>query len=173
MSRKSFILIGLFWLVLIGGMVGFKEFTLRTGEEFLLRTLPVDPRDLFRGDYVVLNYEISTFDAEEIGLDLEMPILLFGKNVYTEIEVRDGYATAIAVHVEKPQRPFIKGQISSFSSGGEMQLSYGIESYFIPEGKGRLIEERRGEGIDVRVSVDTFGNAAIKSLVIGGEDFLF
>ena len=37
MSRKSFILIGLFWLVLIGGMVGFKEFTLRTGEEFLLR----------------------------------------------------------------------------------------------------------------------------------------
>ena len=173
MSKKSFILIGLFWLALIGGLAGFKEFTLRTGEEFLLRTLPVDPRDLFRGDYVVLNYDISTFDATAAGLDQESPALLFGRDVYTALEVRDGYASATGVHLQKPGWPFIKGRVNSVSSGGEIQVWYGIESYFVPEGKGGLIEERRDEGIDVRVSVDTFGNAAIRSLVIGGEDFRF
>ena len=33
--------------------------TLTTGETILLRVVPVDPRDLFRGDYVILSYEIS------------------------------------------------------------------------------------------------------------------
>jgi uncharacterized membrane-anchored protein len=173
MSRKTFILIGLFWLALIGGLVGFKEFTLRTGEEILLRTVPVDPRDLFRGDYVVLSYEISSFNTAEIDTDLEMPLLWVGHNVYTALEIRDGYGTAIGIYSKKPEWPFIKGHISSLSSAGEMRLSYGIESYFVPEGKGELIEERRDEGIDVRVSVDAFGNAVIQSLVIGGKDFSF
>ena len=32
---------------------------LREGSEVLLQTRPVDPRDFLRGDYVVLNYQIS------------------------------------------------------------------------------------------------------------------
>ena len=173
MSRKVFILIGFVWLALIAGLIGFKEFTLRTGEEILLRTVPVDPRDLFRGDYVVLNYEISSFNTTEIDTDLEELFLWGDRHVYTALEIRDGYGTAIGLYSRKPDRPFIKGRISYWSSSGEVRLSYGIESYFVPEGKGGLIEERRNEGIDVRVSVDTFGNAAIRSLVIGGKDFSF
>lgn len=30
---------------------GVREVTLRTGTEVVLQTVPVDPRDLFRGDY--------------------------------------------------------------------------------------------------------------------------
>ena len=30
------------------------------GPRYLLQTRPVDPRDLLRGDYVILGYEIST-----------------------------------------------------------------------------------------------------------------
>ena len=33
---------------------------LRSGQEVRLETAPVDPRDLFRGDYVVLDYRIGT-----------------------------------------------------------------------------------------------------------------
>ena len=36
---------------------------LRGGTEIRLRTVPVDPRDLFRGDYVILAYPISTVEA--------------------------------------------------------------------------------------------------------------
>ncbi|AIJ53947.1 hypothetical protein C086_00847 [Brucella abortus F6/05-3] len=32
---------------------------LRSGQDIVFQTEPVDPRDLMRGDYVVLGYEIS------------------------------------------------------------------------------------------------------------------
>src|SRR3954471_23915367 len=35
---------------------------LRSGQEARLEVVPVDPRDLFRGDYVVLGYRIGTVD---------------------------------------------------------------------------------------------------------------
>lgn len=36
---------------------------LRSGQEARLEVVPIDPRDLFRGDYVVLNYRIGTVDV--------------------------------------------------------------------------------------------------------------
>ena len=66
MNKKNlFVIIAIFWLVIIGGFVAYKEFTLKTGDEILLKTLPVDPRDLFRGDYVILRYEIGTINASK------------------------------------------------------------------------------------------------------------
>ena len=37
-----------------------------SGTEVILATLPVDPRSLFQGDYVVLNYSISRLDATQM-----------------------------------------------------------------------------------------------------------
>ena len=39
------------------------------GQEILLKTAPVDPNDLFRGDYVNLRYDISTIDLTNIVYD--------------------------------------------------------------------------------------------------------
>ena len=46
MNKKIFIGIGVFWLIIIIGFIASKEFTLQTGEEVILKTRPVDPRDL-------------------------------------------------------------------------------------------------------------------------------
>ena len=43
----------------LGYMVGERAWGLRSGVEVILKTAPVDPRDLLRGDYVTLNYDIS------------------------------------------------------------------------------------------------------------------
>jgi len=48
-------------------------------------------------------------------------------------------------------------------------MEYGIEAYFVPEGKGREIE--RAEDIKVRVSVDRSGIAIIKNLIVDGATF--
>ena len=37
------------------------------------KTRPVDPRDLFRGDYVILNYEISNVNLEDVPSDIGNP----------------------------------------------------------------------------------------------------
>ena len=59
MNRKQFIGIISLWLIIIFGLIGYKQLTIVTGTTVLLETVPVDPRDIFRGDYVTLNYAIS------------------------------------------------------------------------------------------------------------------
>src|SRR5262245_14089672 len=79
-------------LCLVAMMVG-PLMTLATGEAILLRAAPVDPRDIFRGDYVTLSYEIS-----QPGWDASQPWNLnwnrtnrirelAGKTVYVPLEV--------------------------------------------------------------------------------------
>ena len=45
--------LALLWIV--SGRVSL----LSSGQEVVLQTVPVDPRDLLRGDYVILRYDIS------------------------------------------------------------------------------------------------------------------
>ena len=40
---------------------------LRNGKEVLLKVEPVDPRDLLRGDYIILGYEISRIPVKMIA----------------------------------------------------------------------------------------------------------
>ena len=47
-------------------MIQSRASILQNGTEVVLKTEPVDPRDLLRGDYVTLGYSISNFPATEI-----------------------------------------------------------------------------------------------------------
>ena len=50
-----------------------------------------------------------------------------------------------------------------------LQVEYGIESFFVPEGRGRTVEQARD--IKVRLAVDSSGNAVIKGLLLDGSPF--
>ncbi len=50
-----------------------------------------------------------------------------------------------------------------------IEVEYGIESYFVPEGTGRMIEQARD--VKVRVAIDSSGNSVIKHLLVDGERF--
>lgn len=55
----------------------------------------------------------------------------------------------------------------------KLTVEYGIESYFVPEGRGKEIESQQWTGrerVDVKVVVDKYGNAVIKSLLIDGKE---
>ena len=47
----------------LGYMVWDRTSLLRNGREIVLDVIPVDPRSLFRGDYVILSYAISQAPA--------------------------------------------------------------------------------------------------------------
>ena len=170
-KKKVFILLGIFWLVVISGFIGYKEYTLRTGQEVLLKTTPVDPRDLFRGDYVMLRYDISDLNSQD---------LVFGRNdfklgdrVYVVLDIKEKYAVATGVYSQLPSDGlFIKGTLKDVG-GSRFNIEYGIESYFVPEGKGRDIERQLGRNVDVRVAVDKSGNSVIKALLIDGQEVRF
>ena len=170
-KKKLFLIIGIFWVIIIFGFIAFKEFTLQTGEEVILKTRPVDPRDLFRGDYVILNYEISTLDASSLQKDVTE--FKPEDKVYILLSKVDNYSIASGVYLNKPKEGLIlKGTIKNVQ-GSRLNIEYGIESYFVPEGKGREIERQRGRNLDVKVAVDKLGNAVIKDLLIDGKVFRF
>lgn len=198
-QKKILYLTVVFWLLIFSGFILFKEYTLRTGTEVILKTQPVDPRDLFRGDYVVLNYEISTLDLEEIPA--EDPYFEYNDRIYLALEIKNGYGVPKKIYKNPPDGElYIKGKVKGIEYDWynepvidgtineavdidgtldettdieKLTIEYGIESYFVPEGRGREIESQQwtgGEGVDVKVIIDKYGNAVIKSLLIGGKE---
>jgi len=169
-KNKMAILIGVFWLVLILGFIGIKEFTLQTGTQVLLKTRPVDPRDLFRGDYVILSYDISRVDGDTVVSGQSIDI---GDTVYIELREVSGFANAYRIYSYKPSKGlFIKGKVKN-DWNDLLLMEYGIESYFVPEGEGRELERARGGDLTVRVAIDKFGQAVIKDILLKGEEIDF
>lgn len=172
-KRRGFLLIGVFWLVMLAGFVLSKEYTLRTGTEILLKTRPVDPRDLFRGDYVILSYDISRFSAGDMQSSLVRHFRV-DDTIYVTLNTEGEYATIRQVHYDPPAGElFLKGRVAGVS-GERVTVEYGIESYFVPEGEGRKIERSRNRGkVDVLAAVDRRGNAMIKKLLMNREEIRF
>ena len=163
--RLAFLIIVLFQILILVGLMGFNEANLAFGKSVVLQTAPVDPRDIFRGDYVVLRYEISTL-SNIPGLRTVKE----GDKAYVRLEQRGDIWEAIEVsRVYKENWPvFISGEVKNIWND-RIIMEYGIEAYFVPEGKGREIE--RAEDIKVRVSVDRSGIAIIKNLIVDGATF--
>lgn len=185
--KKFFYFTLIFWLLIFSGFIVNKEYTLRTGTEVLLKTVPVDPTDLFRGDYVILNYEISTLNPEE--LRAEDTYFEYNDRIYLALELKNGYGIPKKIYTNPPENEiYIAGKVKDISydwnideEGNmiddadikELRVDYEIESYFVPEGKGIEIEREQWTGeknVTVKVAIDKHGNALIKNLLIDGEE---
>jgi uncharacterized membrane-anchored protein len=146
------------------GLIAQRVSVLWRGETVLVQVVPVDPRDLFRGDYVVLGYEFSRFSpGGPRGFGGPQPVSE-GQTVYAPLERdpdgrhwhSDGWTT---------QRPaggtFLRGQYH----GGRVE--FGIESFYVQEGKGKAYERAvRERKLWAEVAVTPDGGAAIRRLVI-------
>ncbi len=176
-------LIVLLQTLLLAGMVAIKQWTLNTGTPILLETQPVDPRSLFRGDYVHLNYSINTIKLGEVPGDDQ-----FRRHdpVYVTLKLGSRYWEPVSVHKAPPAAApglvVLKGeaeytsdslwdpQTRSTKRQRILRVHYGIEDYFVPEGAGRALETRRdGKRIDLRIAVDRYGNAGIQAVLVDGE----
>ena len=170
-KKHIFFIIFACWAVIIMAFIGYKQYTLSSGTKILLKTAPVDPRDVLRGDYVVLSYEISRLDLSEINANS----LQFsgGDTAFVILEKGEKYWAPSGISKDRPSADviFIKGDVTS-AYGTYLSMRYGIENYFVPEGKGSEIEQyiRRGSTLDVEVSVDEFGNSVISGLYANGTE---
>ena len=164
------IIVAVVQLLVLFSVLGFKQYTVWTGETVRLAVAPVDPRDPFRGDYVTLTYDISRIDPN----DLTGNRYAYG-DIYVELrEGEDGMWEPVAIH-DGRDREFddtvlLKGETQSSFSGDTIRVEYGIEELFIPEGSGRDIPWSRDD-LAVEVKVDRFGNAVLRHLTVGGEEF--
>ena len=170
---------------LILALVESRAGILRSGTEVRLATAPLDPRDLFRGDYVILNYKISTLDLSKIDGDKT-----FERNQPVFVRVApgaDGLAEARGVYLARPAagagETVIEGKVASAgacvtNADGDpdcnagrhaIRVTYGLESYFVPQGTGRAIETTERKRLEIVAAVSSSGQAAIKRLLIDGK----
>lgn len=160
----------------LGYMIFDRQMMLNASQIVTLKTVPVDPQDIFRGDYVVLTYEISTADITTLDGDDKFD---YGDVVFVTV-VPDGetWKAAALGH----GKPFavqggvaIRGSINRIDNGENgmtryFGITYGIESYFVPQGTGLAIENEARQGkLSVDVAVTDDGRAAIKALRRDGK----
>ena len=176
MRRTLVILVIICQVLVLAFMAGKREYISLTGKNIILRTAPIDPRDLFRGDYVRLRYEISSIPFHKATPELMERFRKdrAGTTVYASLSVgEDGVAEAVSLSLEKPQGLFIKGEFpsagDSLSSGAGMTIKYGIESYFVQQGEGLVMEKMRGSRntvqvpLEMEVALANDGTAVIKN----------
>ena len=147
-------------LVFLIGFIGVREVALRTGTEVVLQTVPVDPRSLLQGDYAILDYEIARLPDWMDGFSE-------GRTVYVVLQEERDVWTSSSYTEERSRvagEVFIKGRIDRIG-----HADFGIGTYFVPEGTGRIVE--RAQDVKVVVSVDEDGNAVIKDVLVDGETF--
>lgn len=143
---------------------------LRTGKEVTLLTQPVDPRDLMRGAYVVLGYDISNIERDRIAGVNEAE----GHTVYVALKPGDNGLWQFSRAAFAPIQDLAADEVQiqgtsryaiSDDKGALIRLDYGIERYYVPEGTGKAIEDVQDEArISVVLAVRSDGVAVIKSL---------
>ncbi|MET3842280.1 GDYXXLXY domain-containing protein [Bradyrhizobium sp. OAE829] len=179
-----YILAALLLCGLILAMVYQRAEILRNGQEVRLEIVPVDPRDLFRGDYVVLDYRISAVDLPKNTTTT----FTRGQKVFVTLRPNEnGKVRAVAISSERPAVsgtdiviagkvtapsvcPFNENGIRDCKTGSDAALvKYGLESYFVPQGEGKKIETTEKARLEVVAAVTPSGQAAIKRLLIDGK----
>lgn len=184
MSRNklviSAIVLALAQIGFLSWIIAGRAAILRDGHEVLLKVEPVDPRDLLRGDYVRLGYEISSIPVRQIAniptgasSTDEGPIIVRLK------KDADGYWRSTAAWLGKAASAPADGEIDiagHISSGWNLvdaptvRVDYGIDRFYVPEGEGLAIErDMRARSFGIKVAVDKNGVGQIKALVDGDE----
>ena len=114
---------------------------------------------------MISSLDLSSIESDSSNIEVN-------DNVYVTLDVVEGYAEATGVYRYKPTGGlFLQGKVTRTTTSG-LNIVYGIESYFVPEGQGRKVERVSRGNLDAKVAIDNSGRAVIKTLLIEGEEII-
>lgn len=154
------------FLVLVFEYVG-ATYPLWIGQEIKLKTVPIDPRSLFRGNYARLNYEITQINSMDVN---RLKSSRNGEVVYIKLKKdEDGIYFYDGVSLEQPADGlFIRGRIKNrfhSTNNATYRVKYGIEAFFAPKEKALALEKDLRSGAVATVMVASNGKAALKDIL--------
>jgi uncharacterized membrane-anchored protein len=179
------------WLVPVAALVALAQIgflfsiiagrasILRDGQTVLLDVEPVDPRDLLRGDYVVLGYNISLISTDIIASAVEdEDQSREAATIYVRLRAdENGVFQPIAARYDAiPEQPLGQGEVDIRGTTHRwwvddtkmVAVNYGIERFYVPEGEGREIERDMSiRPFQMQVAVADDGAAQIKAFYEG------
>jgi len=146
---------------------GYHEWVRQQAPTVRLKTIPVDPRDLLRGDYMILTYEVSRHSLPHQWTSRSHPVFVVLKNhesrqVIDEVLLTEPPSTDARLWV----RAEGEGDPGD-SSPRALRLTYGIEQFFVPEGKGTP----SFRDLEVEASISPSHRLQIKQVRLDGKRF--
>ena len=173
MKLKLFLLVLALQSAWLLGTVAIQEHALATGQGILLETERVDPRDLLRGDYLILNYKISNVPtnlfAPPVGKDLPNNIKIYvvlapaTNRFYTVVRASTNLMTPAADEV------LLQGKSAGSwrnQSTNAVHVEYGIERFYVAEGTGNPSGK-----LTAQVVVPASGRGRVKELFVDGKPY--
>jgi uncharacterized membrane-anchored protein len=156
------------WLL---GTVFSQEYALAHGKVILLETRRVDPRDLLRGDYLILNYTISDVPMNRFSppVDKNLPYetkifvaLTPGTNQFYEVaRASTNEFTPLVNEI------LLRGKSDKRGwSTNSIHVAYGIENYYVAEGTGNPTGH-----LTVQAVVPASGHPKIKEVFVDGKPY--
>jgi uncharacterized membrane-anchored protein len=140
----------------VAGLSGFYAWHARLpAPRYLLQTRPVDPRDLLRGNYLTLGYEISIPPTDPKYLNFSE-----GSTVFVRLKPQGDFYVVDTV-AEAPAddgAPWLRAQWRN------QRLDYGIDRYYIPE-----TQSAPNGRIAVEIGIRKGGAAQITRLFRNGQ----
>ena len=169
MNLRHFLLVLAAQTALLLGLIAQQELRLSSPTTVLLETMPVDPRDLLRGDYVILNYKISTLTNSLWNVSPAGQVSP-GLPVFVSLEQRGQFHEAVQISATRPDavpnRVIIQGRIQQSWNSQQVRVEFGLERYYVQEGTGNP----RGK-LTVQVAVGAEGKPVIKQVFIDGKPY--
>ncbi len=157
-----------FQFMVLSGMYVSAALPMWTGSEIRVKTIPVDPRSMFRGNYARLRYKFSRIERKQF---LKNEELRNGEVVYAVLKpAPDGLYELAQVVLDRPESgAFIRGRVKSRHGWRRgvrsVQVNYGIEAFFAPKEKALQLEKELRDGGVAVLMVSAGGKARIKDVV--------
>lgn len=113
--------------------------TLSYGKVLKFRTIPVDPKDLFRGNYIALNFEntrITVSDADDWKE---------GDNIYIVLNVDEAQFATYSYYEKDKPRPdinFVTATVKHISRSPEpyVEIEYPFSKFYVEESIAKAAE---------------------------------
>lgn len=157
--KKLFIVFSVL-IILSLGLIVYSSFPLITGKTIVLKTQPIDPFDIFRGQYLTINYDVSLIPKIDGVKD--------GDTVYVVLKKEGDIFVYDSATINKPssENIFLKGKMTQNWGLDRtlMRVEYGVEQYYF---------ERNAQinttNMTVELKVAKSGSARISRLMHDGK----
>lgn len=170
--RRRLFLLGIFLhaAVLVGWAASLEVARTRA-TTVRLEVVQRDPRDLLRGDYVWLGYKASEIPLSAFAAPPDSA--LRGDPVYVALAPKEGVWEVAAASISRETLPLapghrlLVGRVQFVNPRQGVHVLYGIERYYVPEGKGNPPRGR----IEAEVALTADGRPFLTRLFVEGRPY--
>ena len=160
-----------FQLIILAGLSGKGLVPRITSDRVRFQVFPVDPRDMMRGEYIILGYEFSRLPNDMSLLDETIKSYKTNTNfnqktvdVYVTLKFNlkeDIYKAVFFGSTPPTKGRYLRGKLIY------NRIEFGIEAFYLQEGKGQIYEKAiREKKLVAEVYLAPDGSAQMKKVHI-------